>query len=69
MQNSLPNPMRPPPPILAVGGNYRDLLSCRKAEVIYDFTHHFCHLFLKKSDRTIDQMVQAALAEKPAVSV
>ncbi|MFT4175129.1 MAG: four helix bundle suffix domain-containing protein [Luteolibacter sp.] len=41
-------------------GNYEDLLSYQKAEVVYDLTFHFCEKFLKRGDRTIDQMVQAA---------
>ena len=41
-------------------GNYRDLLCYRKAEVIYDITYFFANKFFKSSDRTIDQMVQAA---------
>jgi four helix bundle suffix protein len=49
---------------LARTGNYRELLSYRKAEVIYDFTFRFCELFLKRGDRTIDQMVQAARSGK-----
>jgi len=40
-------------------GNYRELLSYRKAEVIYDLTYWFCHRFLAKTHRTIDQMIQA----------
>jgi hypothetical protein len=27
-------------------GNYRELLSFRKAEIVYDLTFHFCHRFL-----------------------
>ncbi len=45
-------------------GNYRELLSCQKAEVIYDLTYRFCQRFLSKGDRTIDQMVQAARSGK-----
>ena len=45
-------------------GNYRELLSYRKAEVVYDLTYRFCHRFLAKTDRTIDQMIQAARSGK-----
>lgn len=45
-------------------GNYQELLSYQKAVVIYDLTFRFCERFLKKSDRTIDQMVQAARSGK-----
>ncbi|HOU14956.1 MAG TPA: four helix bundle suffix domain-containing protein [Anaerolineae bacterium] len=45
-------------------GNYEALLSYQKAQVIYDVTFRFCERFLKKGDRTIDQMVQAARSGK-----
>ncbi|MHB1000517.1 MAG: four helix bundle suffix domain-containing protein [Armatimonadota bacterium] len=45
-------------------GNYHDLLAYQKAEVVYDITFRFCGRFLKKGDRTIDQMVQAARSGK-----
>lgn len=50
--------------IIMPHGNYRELLSYRKAEVIYDITFRFCERHLKKGDRTIDQMVQAARSGK-----
>src|SRR6516162_5162947 len=40
-------------------GNYRELVSYRKAEVVYDLTYRFCHRSLARTDRTIDQMIQA----------
>lgn len=46
-----------PSGFLPKSGNYRQLLSYRKAEIIYDFTFRFCERFLKRGDRTIDQMV------------
>ncbi len=45
-------------------GNYRDLLCYQKAEAIYDITYHFCHSYLQKGDRSIDQMIQAARSGK-----
>jgi|ERR1017187_1850833 four helix bundle suffix protein len=45
-------------------GNYRELLSYQKAEVVYDITFRFCNKFLAKGDRTIDQMIQAARSGK-----
>ena len=45
-------------------GNYRKLLSYQKTEVIYEMTYYFCHTFLERGDRTIDQMVQAARSGK-----
>src|SRR6516225_9844502 len=41
-------------------GNYRELLSYRKAEVVYDLTYRFCQRFLSKTDRTNDQMIHNA---------
>lgn len=45
-------------------GGYRDLLSFRKARIIYDGTVLFCKRFLDTRDRTVDQMVQAARSGK-----
>ena len=45
-------------------GHYQALLSYQKAEVVYDLTFRFCERFLKRGDRTIDQMVQAARSGK-----
>ena len=45
-------------------GNYRELLSYRKAEIVYDVTFEFCSRFLAKRDRTVDQMIQAARSGK-----
>jgi four helix bundle suffix protein len=45
-------------------GNYRELLSCKKAKVVFDVTFAFCGRFLVKGDRTIDQMIQAARSGK-----
>ena len=49
-------------------GNYQDLLSYRKAEILYDITFHFCQRFLSKGDRTTDQMVQAARSGKQNIA-
>lgn len=51
-------------PIILPHGNYQKLLSYQKAEVVYDLTFRFCEKHLKKGDRTIDQMVQAARSGK-----
>ena len=45
-------------------GNYRSLIVYQKAEAIYDITCYFCKMYLKRGDRTIDQMVQAARSGK-----
>lgn len=55
---------RRPAGFLPKTGNYRALLSYRKAEILYDFTFLFCQKFLKRGDRTLDQMVQAARSGK-----
>src|SRR5258707_4997728 len=49
-------------------GNYRELLSYQKAEVVYDLTYRFCQRFLSRGDRTIDQMVQAARSGKQNIA-
>lgn len=60
---------------LPLNGNYRNLIVFKKAECIYDVTFYFANNFLTKSDRTIDQMIQAArsgrqnIAEGSAASV
>lgn len=52
---------------LPTHGNYKDLLSFQKAEVVYDITFRFANKFLRKGDRTIDQMIQAARSGKKNV--
>lgn len=49
-------------------GQYRTLLSYRKAEIVYDLTVLFCKRFLEKRDRTVDQMVQAARSGKQNIA-
>ena len=51
-------------PLLRLHGNYRQLLSDQKAEVIFDLTSRFTKRFPQKGDRTIDQMRQAARSGK-----
>jgi four helix bundle suffix protein len=45
-------------------GGYANLLSHRKAEIVYDATVYFCDRFIDRRDRTRDQMVQAARSGK-----
>ncbi len=45
-------------------GDYKSLISYQKADVIYQITYFFCSHFLKRGDRTIDQMIQAARSGK-----
>ena len=37
-------------------GNYAELLSFQKAEVVFEITFRFVRKFLSKGDRTVDQM-------------
>lgn len=52
------------PKLIRHSGNYRKLLTYQKADVIYQLTYYFCSRFLKKGDRTVDQMIQAARSGK-----
>jgi len=52
------------PQLLPPRGDYRTLLSYRKAELVYRLTYRFCQRFLRRGDRTVDQMVQAARSGK-----
>ena len=45
-------------------GGYEDLLSFRKARIVYDATVHFCDRYVDRRSRTHDQMVQAARSGK-----
>lgn len=49
-------------------GEYRELLSYQKSEVVYDVTCRFCNRFLSRGDRTIDQMIQAARSGKQNIA-
>lgn len=51
-------------PIILPHGNYLELLSYQKSEVVYDLTFRFCDKHLRRGDRTNDQMVQAARSGK-----
>jgi four helix bundle suffix protein len=45
-------------------GNYKELLSFQKAEIVYDLTFRFAHKYIAKGDRTLDQMIQSARSGK-----
>ena len=49
-------------------GGYKELITYRKAEIIYDGTYYFCKKFLKPFDRTNDQMLQAARSGKQNIA-
>ena len=50
--------------LLPPRGDYQTLLSYQKSEIVYQLTYRFCKRFLRRGDRTIDQMVQAARSGK-----
>ena len=49
-------------------GGYRNLISYRKAEIIYDGTVYFTNRFFDRYDRTVGQMVQAARSGKQNIA-
>ena len=53
-----------PTKIILPHGGYRNLLTYKKSDVIYQGTVVFVKRFLQRGDRTIDQMVQAARSGK-----
>jgi len=53
-----------PPRFIPPHGGYENLLSFQKARIVYDGTVRFCGRFLKTTDRTCDQMIQAARSGK-----
>lgn len=57
-----------PSNFLPPSGNYQELKSYKKAEIIYDFTFRFCDRFFSRGNRTIDQMVQAARSGKQNIA-
>ena len=50
--------------IFTTPGNYRNLIVYQKAEAIFDITCYFCNTYLRRGDRTIGQMEQAARSGK-----
>ncbi|AMV70855.1 hypothetical protein JCM30471_26630 [Desulfuromonas carbonis] len=45
-------------------GGYQQLLSFRKAGIVFDATVYFCERYIDRRSRTRDQMVQAARSGK-----
>lgn len=45
-------------------GNYKNLLSYQKSDVIFQITYYFCEHYIERGDRTKDQMIQAARSGK-----
>jgi len=62
-----PSPKSRPSPesgFIPPHGGYEDLLSFKKARIVYDATVRFCDRFVDRRSRTHDQMVQAARSGK-----
>jgi four helix bundle suffix protein len=53
---------------IPIHGGYRNLISYRKAEIIYDGTVYFTNRFFDRYDRTVGQMVQAARSGKQNIA-
>ena len=49
-------------------GAYKKLRAYQVSECIYDITFYFAHHYLKTSDRTVDQMIQAARSGKQNIA-
>jgi len=49
-------------------GGYRSLPFFKQAEIIQDFTHDFCNLYIDKKSRTYDQMNQGARSGKQCIA-
>ena len=49
-------------------GDFRNLIAYQKTECIYDITYYFAHTFIDNSDRTRDQMIQAARSGKQNIA-
>ena len=54
--------------LLAPRGDFKNLLTYQKSEIIYDLTYYFAHAHLSRGDRTVDQMVQAARSGKQNIA-
>lgn len=61
---SSPSSPSSPDGFIPVHGGYENLLSFRKARIVYDATVRFCDRFIDKRSRTTDQMIQAARSGK-----
>lgn len=57
-----------PTTFLPQHGHYRHLRVYQVTEIIYDITYYFTQHFLRRGDRTVDQMVQAARSGKQNIA-
>jgi hypothetical protein len=51
--------MKDPLGFIPPHGNYSQLQSYRKAEIVYDLTYRFCQRFLSQKDRTVGDRILA----------
>jgi four helix bundle suffix protein len=51
-----------------LSGGYRNLPFFKQAEIIQDFTHDFCDLYIDKKSRTHDQMIQGSRSGKQCIA-
>ncbi len=56
------------PTLIPPHGGYRNLMSYRMTEIVYDATVVFCERFIDRRSRTFDQMVQAARSGKQNIA-
>ncbi|MDP8221113.1 MAG: four helix bundle suffix domain-containing protein [Candidatus Stygibacter frigidus] len=56
------------PDLIPKHGGYRNTLSYKLSELIYDITVRFCARYIDKFSRTTDQMVQAARSGKQNIA-
>lgn len=65
---STPNTPKSPRTFLPRHGHYRNLRVYQVTEAIYDITYYFTQQYLRRGDRTIDQMIQAARSGKQNIA-
>ena len=54
--------------LIPASKDYKKLYSYQKSVVIFDMTYYFVHTYLRRGDRTIDQMQQAARSGKQNIA-
>ena len=55
-------------PLVPASKDYKKLYMYQKAEALFDITYFFVHTFLRRGDRTIYQMQQAARSGKQNIA-
>ena len=54
--------------LIPASKDYKKLYSYQKSVAIFDMTYYFVHTYLRRGDRTIDQMQQAARSGKQNIA-